>query len=82
MQGLRWENRAHVREQNTGNMPMDLLVQYAKRTGDICRRRHEIQRAEEARPVEARRERRAARATPRKYVTAAVTGPVGSFSKG
>jgi len=40
MQGLGWEIRAHVRERNTGNMPMDLLVQYAERKGDVCRRRH------------------------------------------
>jgi len=30
MQGLGWEIRADVREHNTGNMPMDLLVQYAQ----------------------------------------------------
>jgi len=75
MQGLGWEIRADVREQNTGNMPMDLLVQYAHRKGDVCRRRHEEQQAEEARRAEARRERRAARPTPRKYITAAVTAP-------
>jgi len=75
MQGLGWEIRADVREHNTGNMPMDLLVQYAQRKGDVCRRRHGEQQAEEARRAEARRERRAARPTPRKYVTAAVTAP-------
>jgi len=31
MQGLGWEIRADVPEHNTGNMPMDLLVQYAQR---------------------------------------------------
>jgi len=31
MQGLGWEIRADVREHNTGNMTMDLLVQYAQR---------------------------------------------------
>jgi len=57
MQGLGWEIRAHAREHNTGNMPMDLLVQYAQRKGDVCRRRHEEQQAEEARRAEARRGR-------------------------
>jgi len=41
MKGLGWENRADVRKHNTGNVPMDLLVQYAERKGDVCRRRHE-----------------------------------------
>jgi len=75
MQGLGWDIRADVREHNTGNMPMDLLVQYAQRKGDVCRRRHEEQQAEEARRTEARQERRAERPTPRKYVTAAITAP-------
>jgi len=75
LQGLGWEYRADVREHNTGNMPMDLLVHYAQRKGDVCRRRYEEQQAEEARRAEARRERRPARPTPRKYVTAAVTVP-------
>jgi len=75
MQGLGWEIRADVREHNTDNMLMDLLVQYAQRKGDVCRRRHEEQQAEGARRAEVRRERRAARPTPRKYVTAAVTAP-------
>jgi len=74
-QGLGWEIRADVRERNTGNMPMDLLVKYVLRKADVCRRRHEEQQAEEARRAEARRERRAARPTPRRYVTAAVTLP-------
>jgi len=75
MQGLGWEIPADVREHNTGYMPMDLLVQYAQRKGDVCRRRHVEQQAEEAQRAEARRDRRAARPTPRKYVTAAVTAP-------
>jgi len=50
-------------------------VQSAQRKGDVCRRRHEEQQAEEARRAEARRERRAARPTPGKYATAAVTAP-------
>jgi len=75
MQGLGWESRADVREHNTGNMPMDHLVQYAQRKGDVCRRRYEEQQAEEAQRAEARREHRPARPTPRKYVTAAVTVP-------
>ena len=54
---------------------MDLLVQYVQRKGDVCSRRHEEQQAEEAGRAEARRERRAARPTPRKYVTVAVTVP-------
>jgi len=62
-----------VRQHNTGNMPMDILVKYAQRKGDVCRRRHEEKKAEEARRAEARPERRAARPTPRKYATAAVT---------
>jgi len=74
-QGLGWGIRADVREHNTGNIPMDLLVQYSQRKGDVCRRRHEEQQAEEARRAEARRERRAARPTPGRYVTAAVTPP-------
>ena len=49
MQGLGWVILAHVREYNTGNMPMDLLVQYAQRKGDVCRSSHEEQQAEEAR---------------------------------
>ena len=75
MQGLGWEIRADVREHNTGNMPMDLLLQYAQRKGDVRRRRYEEQQAEEARRAEGRRERRAARPTLRKYVTATVTAP-------
>jgi len=74
-QGLGWELRADLREHNTGNMPMDLLLQYAQRKGDVCRRSHDEQQAEEARLAEPRRERRAARPTPRKYVTAAVRAP-------
>jgi len=74
-QGLGLEVRADVRKHNIGNMPMDLLVRYAQRKGDTCRRGHEEQQAEEARRAEARRERRAERPTPRKYVTAAVTVP-------
>jgi len=73
MQGLGWEVRADVREHNTSTMPMDLLVQYARRKGDVGRRRHQEQRDEEARRAEARRERRAARPAPRKDVTTAVT---------
>jgi len=75
MQGLGWEIRADVREHNTPNMPMDLLVQYAQRKGDVCRRRLQEQKNEEDRRAEARRVRRAARPAPRKYVTAAVTAP-------
>jgi len=75
MQGLGSEIRADVRERNTPNMPMDLLVQYAQRKGNICRRRHQEQKDEEDRRAEARRVRRAARPAPRKYVTAAVTAP-------
>jgi len=75
MQEFGWEVRADVREHNTSTMPMDLLVQYAQRKGDVCRRRHQEQRDEEARRSEARRERRAARPAPRKNVTAAVTAP-------
>jgi len=72
MQGLWWEVRADVREHNTGNMPMGILVQYAQRKGDVCRRRHQEHKAEEARRAEARRERRAARPGPPRYLTAAV----------
>jgi len=64
-----------VREHNTTNMPMDLLVQYAQRKGDVCRRRLQEQKDEEDRRAEARRVRRAARPAPWKYVTAAVTAP-------
>jgi len=49
MQGLSWEIRADVREHNTGNMPMDFVVHYDQRKGDVCRRRHEEHQAEEAR---------------------------------
>jgi len=56
-QGIGWENRADVREHNTGNKPMDLLVQYAQRKGDVGRRLHEEQQAENRRRAEARRER-------------------------
>jgi len=59
MQGLGWEVRADVRKHNTGTMPMNLLVQYAQRKSDVCRKRHEEQREEENRRAEARRERRA-----------------------
>jgi len=75
MQGLGWEIRADVREHNTSNMPMDLLVQYAQRKGDVCRRRLQEQKNEEDRRAEAHRVRRAARPAPRKYVTAAITAP-------
>jgi len=64
-----------VREHNNGNMPMDVLVQYAQRNGDVRRRSREEQRAEETRRAEARRKRRAARNTQRSYVRAAMTGP-------
>jgi len=40
MQGLGWEILANVCEHNTGSMPMDLLVHYAQRKGDVCRRCH------------------------------------------
>jgi len=76
MQGLGWEIRADVRKHNTLNMPMDLLVQYAQRKGDVCRRRHQEQKDEEDRRAEARRVRRAALLAPRKYVSAAVTAPL------
>jgi len=75
MQGLGSEIRADVRERNTPNMPMDLLVPYAQRKGNICRGRHQEQKDEEDRRAEARRVRGAARPAPRKYVTAAVTAP-------
>jgi len=75
VQGIGWEIRADVREPNTGNMPMDLLVQYAQKKGDVCRRRHEEQQSEEVRRAEARRELRSAWPTPRKYVSTAVTVP-------
>jgi len=75
MQGLGWEVRVDVREHNTPNMLMDLLVQYAQRKGDVCRRRHQEQKDEEDRRAEAHRVRRAARPVPRKYVTAAVAAP-------
>jgi len=39
MQGLGWEIRADMREHDTPNMPMDVLVQWAQRKGDVCRRR-------------------------------------------
>jgi len=74
-QGLGWAIRAYVRKQDTGNMPMDLLVQYAQMTGDVCRRRHDEQKADEARRAEAHRERQAAWPAPRKYVTAALAVP-------
>jgi len=64
-----------VREHNTPTMPVDLLVQYAQRKGDVCRKRHQKQQDEEDRLAEARRVRRAARPVPRKYVTVAVTAP-------
>jgi len=54
MQGLGWEIRADVREHNTPNMPMDPLVQYARRKGDVCRRRlqeQRIKRTDGPRPV-------------------------------
>jgi len=75
MQGLGWQIRADVREHNTPSMPMDLLVQYAQRNGDVCRRRLQEKKDEEDRRAEARRVRRAARPAPRKNVTAAVTAP-------
>jgi len=80
MQGLGWDIRADVRENNTPNMPMNLLVQYAQRKGDVCRRRLQEQKDEEdrraeARRAEARRVRRAARPALRKYVAAAVKAP-------
>jgi len=75
MQGLGWEVRADVREHNTPNMPMDLLVQSAQRKGEVCRTRHQDQKDEEDRRAEARRVRRAARPVPWKYATADVTAP-------
>jgi len=75
MHGLGWETCADVRENNTDNMPMDLLVQDAQRKGDFCRRRLEEEKNEEDRRAEARRVRRAARPAPRKCATAAVTAP-------
>jgi len=75
MQGLGWKVRADVREHNTTNMLMDLLVQYAQRKGDVCRRRHQEQMDEEDRRAVARRVCRAARPGPRKNGTVAVTAP-------
>jgi len=54
-QGLSWETRADVRKHNTGNMPMDLLVQYARRKGDDCRditRNNRPKKPDGPRPVE------------------------------
>jgi len=73
MLGLGGEILAEVREHNTGNTPMNLLVPYVQKKGVVCRRRHVEKQAEEARRAEARRERRATRRTPRKCVSAAVT---------
>jgi len=67
-QGFGWEVRADVREHNTSTIQMNLLVQCSQRMGDVCRRGHQ-----ERRDGDTRRERRAARPAPRKYVTAAVT---------
>jgi len=41
MQRLGCEVRADVREHYAPTMPMDLLVQYARRKGDVCRRGHQ-----------------------------------------
>jgi len=61
MQGLCREVRADVREHNSGNMPMDLLVHYSHKNGDVCRRRHEEIQPEETLRAEARRELRETR---------------------
>ena len=73
MQRLGWQIRADVREHNTRFLPMDLLVQYAQREGDVCSRNDQEKKDAEARRAEARRVRRAAPPAPRKYDTAAVT---------
>ena len=75
MQGLWWEARADVREDNTGNMLVQILVQYSQRKGDVCRRRRGEHEAEEVRRAEARRQRREAWHGPPRYLTAAVGEP-------
>lgn len=69
IQGLWWEVRADAREYNTPAMAIEILVQYAQRKGDVCRRR----RQERQGSKEPREEKRAMkRPTYTPYVTAAV----------
>lgn len=48
MQGLLWEVRPDVREHNSTTVPLEVLVRYAQRKGDLHRRRNEEQRAQRA----------------------------------
>lgn len=61
LQGIWWEVRTDVREHNNPSMPLEGLVRYAQRKGDICRRRNEELRAERAAEDVERRARRLAR---------------------
>lgn len=58
MQGVWWEVRTDVREFNTPDTPIEALVRYAQRKGDICRRRNEELRAQWSADAAERRARR------------------------
>lgn len=60
LQGVWWEVRTDVREYNKASMPLETLVRYAQRKGDLCRRRNEEQRALRAAEDTERRARRVA----------------------
>jgi len=54
-QRLGWETRADMHKHNTGNMPMNLSVQYAQRKGHVCRdvtRNNRPKKPDGPRPVE------------------------------
>jgi len=74
-QGLWWEVRTEVREHDTPSLSLELLVHYAQRRVDICRRHIAEQQAYEARWEKARQNRRALRPTTRGFLTAAVQVP-------
>ncbi|GAB0490617.1 hypothetical protein MMPV_001854, partial [Pyropia vietnamensis] len=59
MQGAWWEVRTDIREYNSASVPLEVLVRYAQRKGDLCRRRNEEQRKLRAAEDAERRARRA-----------------------
>ncbi|GAB0498840.1 hypothetical protein MMPV_010193 [Pyropia vietnamensis] len=78
MQGAWWEVRTDIREYNSASVPLEVLVRYAQRKGDLCRRRNEEQRklraAEDA-------ERRARRAASRRLTAGVTDTPYGKPSR-
>jgi hypothetical protein len=67
IQGLWWEVRSEARAYNTPAMPVEILVQYAQRKGDVCRRRQQTVSPQK----EKKEEKRSAKRSVRGFRTAA-----------